>query len=541
MSSLDVRDMLDLPSSAGPRPAKKQKALHPRPNLKGLQREVQSLGGDNPIAIVPAVPLFKKRRLASRKPAARWELRPFRNSAREDELVLRHWRRKAEGAEEAKGEGEAQMEDSMFAKFNVQVDVPSYEDEQYEKELKSEEWSKEETDYLMGLVRDFDLRWPVIWDRYEYTPGPPPGAEADSQALVPEVKPRSLEDLKARYYEVAAKMMAVHRPVQYMSQVEFSLHQLMSSFNPQQEILRKRFAEAAMSRSPEDRKEEENLLIELKRIMARTERLNEERKDLYARLEAPPSTSNVGIYTTSAGLQQLVQQLMTADKSKKRKTILGPEATPASATAAAAAPADRKDSAVREAPAPTPTPAAAAKKGPAGPVERKKLSEEEEAVFGVSRHDRLQSGPQFRHERVSKLINGRSAVVAGRINNILTELEVPPRLVMPTQEVTREFEGLLGSISVLLDTRKVADKLDAEIKVAEAQKAEREKKERKEKGEAEGEVEEKAGGEEGTVKAEEGEKVAPAVAAAGKAASVHKRSASVLSQVSDKSTKRQKK
>jgi len=540
MSSLDVRDMLDLPSSAGPRPAKKQKALHPRPNLKGLQREVQSLGGDNPIAIVPAVPLFKKRRLASRKPAARWELRPFRNSAREDDLVLRHWRRKAEGGEEAKDE--ETLEDSMFAKFNVQVDVPSYEDEQYERELKSEEWSKEETDYLMGLVRDFDLRWPVIWDRYEYTPGPPPGAEADSQALIPEVKPRNLEDLKARYYEVAAKMMAIHRPVQYMSQVEFSLHQLMSSFNPQQEILRKRFAEAAMSRSPEDRKEEENLLIELKRIMARTERLNEERKDLYARLEAPPSTSNVGIYTTSAGLQQLVQQLMTADKSKKRKTILGPEATPASATAAAL-PADRRDSAVREAPAPTPTPAAA-KKGPAGPVERKKLSEEEEAVFGVSRHDRLQSGPQFRHERVSKLINGRSAVVAGRINNILTELEVPPRLVMPTQEVTREFEGLLGSISVLLDTRKVGDKLDAEIKVAEAQKAEREKRERKERGEAEVEVEEKAGGEEGAegvVKAEDGEKVPVAVAAAGKAASAHKRSASVLSQVSDKSTKRQKK
>src|SRR5690349_18752951 len=96
MTSLDVRDMLDLPNSAGPRPAKKQKVTNIRSNLKGLQREVQSLGGDNPISIVPAVPQFKKRRLASRKPAAKWELKPFTNSARTDGLVLKHWRRKVE-------------------------------------------------------------------------------------------------------------------------------------------------------------------------------------------------------------------------------------------------------------------------------------------------------------------------------------------------------------------------------------------------------------------------------------------------------------
>ncbi len=96
MASNDVRDVLNLPSEhTGPRPAKKQKTSSARPNLKGLAREVQNLGGDNPIAIVPEVSFFKKRRLAN-KPAAKWELRPFTNSAREDDggLVLRHWRRK---------------------------------------------------------------------------------------------------------------------------------------------------------------------------------------------------------------------------------------------------------------------------------------------------------------------------------------------------------------------------------------------------------------------------------------------------------------
>ena len=181
MTSLDVRDMLDLPNSAGPRPAKKQKLTNARPNLKGLQREVQSLGGDNPISIVPAVPQFKKRRLVSRKPAAKWELKPFKNSAREDDMTLKHWRRKVEvppkqekqetqeGEAGAKAESEVkeELDDSAFAKFNVQVNIPKYDDEQYEAKLKNEDWTKEETDYLMQTARDFDLRWPLVWDRYE--------------------------------------------------------------------------------------------------------------------------------------------------------------------------------------------------------------------------------------------------------------------------------------------------------------------------------------------------------------------------------------
>ncbi|KAL5345105.1 swr complex subunit [Pseudogymnoascus australis] len=534
MTSLDVRDMLDLPNSAGPRPAKKQKLTNARPNLKGLQREVQSLGGDNPISIVPAVPQFKKRRLVSRKPAAKWELKPFKNSAREDDMTLKHWRRKVEvppkqesqegeGGEKVESEVKEELDDSAFAKFNVQVNIPKYDDEH----------ARLRPQMAPSLG---PLRIPAR---------PSPSTEgAESTALVPEVKPRTLEDLKARYYDVAAKMMSVHRPVQFMSQVEFSLHQLMSSFNPVQEALRKRFAENAMSRSSEERREEESLLIELKRIMARSERLNEERKDLYARLDAPLSSSNVGVYTTSAGLQQLVQQLMNADKSKKRKSILGPEGTPTAGPGTA--PVDRRDSTVREPAAATP---ATTKKGGAGPSERRKLSEEDHVVFGVSTHDRLQSGPQFRYDRIAKMVSSRSAVLAGRITNVLTELEIPPRLVMPTLEVGTAFEALLASINVLLDTRKASDKLDGEIKLAEAQKAEREKKEGKKKESEEGEKEgaEKEGEPEaeGEVKVEGVEKERSAsVARAGSVQAqqaAHKRSASVLSQVSDKSTKRQKK
>lgn len=181
MTSSDVRDVLNLGDGvSGLRPSKKQKIATPRPNLKGLAREVHNLGGDNPIAIVPEATHFKKRRFASRKPAARWEMRSFKNSARTDsDFTLRHWRRKDEKQDdsdvspEQTSQGEQPQllrdgtENSAFAKYNVQVSVPQYSEDQYQQSLQHNDWTKEETDYLLELARDFDLRWPLIWDRYE--------------------------------------------------------------------------------------------------------------------------------------------------------------------------------------------------------------------------------------------------------------------------------------------------------------------------------------------------------------------------------------
>ena len=110
---------------------------------------------------------------------------------------------------------------------------------------------------------------------------------------------------------------------------------------------------------------------------------------------------------------------------------------------------------------------------------------------------------------------------------------------MPTVEVGEAYESLLQSINALLDAKKVADKLDGEIRFARAQKDERVRLLGLERGEpVEGEHE---------VKTEEREKsVARSVRGGSVAGSVrggsqqHKRSASVLSAASDKSTKKQK-
>ncbi len=671
MASNDLRDVLNLPSdqSGAPRPSKKQRTGAPRPNLKGLAREVQNLGGDNPIAIVPEVSFFKKRRFASRKPAVRWELKAFTNSAREDDgsLVLRHWKRKAEHGpppppeptqgptdsqpSESGPDGdkkEDQPEDSSFAKFNVRVPIPQYNEDQYRSNLQSNDWTKEETDYLLELANDFDLRWPIVWDRYEFVPKPlvEGDAEGSSTAVVPASKPRTMEDLKARYYDVAAKMMAVQKPAQYMTRPEFELYEMMQNFNPEQERKRKEFALNTMARSKDEAREEESLLLEIKRILARTERFNEERRELYNRLDYPATDSDITSFKSSAGLQNLLQNLMSTDKSKKRKSIMGPGdgvspsgAAPASAASESApnrresiaATSSRRESDARggnnASAEPTPTTATSAagaaaaaavsssaaataaataasnkKKGSAAQPERRKLSGQEEQVYGISYHDRLGSGPTFRYERINKLYSHKSGQQQLRMTNALAELDVPPRLVMPTAAVTAQFEVLWGAVAGLVDMRKLSDKLDGEIKLEEAKRAERDKargvvaqkveeesakkgaegekegEKEKEKDKAEvvkngeaaaapvPEVGEKGKDDDAAAAPAEGEPAAEVIkeepgaekdkekektaaggsggAAAGTrpgSSGAHKRSASVLSSTSDKSAKRQKK
>ncbi|KAG9234388.1 putative SWR1-complex protein 4 [Amylocarpus encephaloides] len=549
MTSHDVRDMLDLPQEGAPRPAKKQKLAGPRPVLKGLAREVQNLGGDNPIAIVPEVSVFKKRRFMSRKPASKWELVPFKNTARSDQtLILRHWRRKEASPPPTvidENEGESSeaaekptpvMDDSTFAKFNVQINIPDYTDDEYNSRLASPGWSRDETDYLMKVISDFDVRWPLIWDRYEYEPPQPRPVEGDAAvntgAIIVPPKARTMEDLKLRYYSIAATIMALRKPPIKMNSAEFNLHEVMQNFDAKQEHDRKKFAEAAFKRTREEAREEESLLLELKRILARSDKLNEDRRELYARLEAPPSTGNIGIFSTSGGLQQLLQQLMTADKSKKqRKLTLGGETmSPAvGASGQTQQNFDRRESSVRE-----------SISGPSGgnnkkgntqnAADRRQLTEEEERIYGVSRHERLgTSGPTFRHDKITKPLVSKSAVQQAKIGNILGELEIAGRLIMPTAEVGEAYEGLLQSINVLLDARKVADKLAGEIATAKAHRAEKKRLARAES------TNPTANGD-GEIKRE-----GSAVASVRAGSVQRKRSASVMSAISDKSTKRQKK
>ena len=424
------------------------------------------------------------------------ELSPFTNPSRDDGLVLRHWRKKKEphgvtpgpatpadtemgGAVKNEPENKPTVADN-FARFNIKISGPEYTEEEYDAHLRSDDWTKEETDYLVNLALDFDLRWIVIGDRYDYRPHEP-DPEGDAMAISTAAKTRTMEDMKARYYDVAAKMMALYHPLASMSTSEFDLHEKMTKYNPVQETTRKKLAEALLSRSPEEIREEEILLGELKRVVTNEERLAQERKELYARLEAPQSTGNTAIYQTSQGLAQLMTTLLSADKNKKRRSLMGPND---GASSPAAGPSNQQGNQADRSQRPS---------LPGGNLQNKKssislgqnqrqLTPREEAKFGVTHHDRLTSGVSFRTARIDKLITAKSTAQSAKITAALTELSIPPKLVMPTAKVCVEFERLIGGIQTLLDVRKVSEKVESEIRVLKAQQEERERKDRGEVG-----------------------------------------------------------
>ncbi|KAI9835551.1 MAG: hypothetical protein M1819_002002 [Sarea resinae] len=527
MTTADVRDMLDLPTDGHPRPTKKQKTVEKRP--EGITRELYALLGERapPIAISDHGK-YKERPKRAHK-AQPWESVSFTNPARNDGLVLRHWRRKRDlGTHTTSGQADdgvstdqeskpsPQESEYYYAKFNVKIDGPQYTEEQYNSQLRSDDWSKEETDYLVDLALDYDLRWVIVADRYDFQPAKTPKQEDEERAaLIPAPKRRTMEDMKARYYDVAAKMLAIHRPISTMSAAEFDLHEKMSKFNPVQESQRKHLADALLSRTPDEIKDEEILLGELRRIVNNEDRLLTERKELRERLESPQSSGTTQMYQSSQGLGQLMQSLLSADKNKKRRSLLGPgenaaspapgaAAGPSGATANGSTQKDATKDSHREslsgpsgaahkkgstAAASAAAAAAAATTTANAPIERRALSPKEEERYGVSYHERLNPGPHFRHDKVAKLGAAKSNVQATKISTALTELDIPPRLVMPTAAVCAEYERLIQSIHSLLDVRKVSEKVEAEIKVAAAMKEERERRERAERGEPEPEPE----------------------------------------------------
>ena len=374
----------------------------------------------------------------------------------------------------------AEQEAYHFAKYNVRAQVPKrYTDEQYDRHLRSDEWTREETDYLMDLAEEYDLRWVVIADRYDYQPQSS-DTEMDGASLVPAKQRRTMEHMKARYYTVIANVLSLEHPPSEMSETEFELHEKMSKFDPERERTRKELAALQLNRTADEVREEGILLEELKRIVANEQTFIAERKELYARLEVPISVGNTTMYQSSQGLSQLLQTLLQADKSKKRRSLLGtegPGASPASQT-----PTQNILSGLRDSRADTPTgptPTTATKKSAASNTQfLKPLTPAEEVRYGVQHHDRLPSGVQFRNDRAQKLTQAKSNIQTQKLAAALAELEVPLRLVMPTERVCKEFEKLIHSVNLFLDARKVAEKVESEIRVLEAAREERERKER---------------------------------------------------------------
>lgn len=361
----------------------------------------------------------------------------------------------------------------QYAKYNVQVEVPTYDDDLYRSQLQDTDWTKEETDYLVNTIKDFGQKWPVVVDRYDFHPT----KSENGSSMQP--KERSMEDLKHRYYNISAKILAHSTPISSMNAQQYTLYSNLQAFNPAHEKQRKSLVNGHITRQQDEVNEETVLLAELQRIMINQQQLENERRDIRERLEFPISTSNASNaqYSSSAALGTLFQQLLQADRMKKdRKFKNVPDMpnnpTPSSAqggpSSAVTASGAHRDSI-------TSTTQPARKGGRdslAGPNSdgTRPLNAQSEQRYFITHHDRLSSGVSFASDKLHKPRNAKSAIQSERIAAVLAHLQIPEIIPVPTQKVVEDFERLMQKVTALLDMRKVAEKEEHEIRVRNAEK-----------------------------------------------------------------------
>nr|CAG4641732.1 EOG090X076S [Eurycercus lamellatus] len=260
----DVLDILELGRPGTPEVTKESimGTQKPKPKYKpknevmrkpeGMARELFNLlVNDNK----DAAPLFPtdsgkgykqtKAQLSVRK-VRPWKWMPFTNPARKDGAVFHHWRRAADEGKEY-----------PFAKFNKQIHVFTYTDQEYHNYLQLDSWSRPETDHLFELCRQFDLRFFVIQDRWDVNRFS---------------NKKTVEELKERYYDICNILnRARHTSGAEPKQI---------AYDADNEKRRKEQLKRLFDRTPQQVEEEANLLQELRKIEARKKDRERKTQDL---------------------------------------------------------------------------------------------------------------------------------------------------------------------------------------------------------------------------------------------------------------------
>ena len=249
---MDIKDIMGIKGDAKAPAAKKSKGPAEK-KPEGVSREVwQITKGMQGDALAPVVPthagLKDKRKVQARKVA--WSWQPFKNSARSDNLMLKHWVKTGVSGQMLPGSNGGDVGgDYAFSKYNKKVDMLMYNDEEYENLLQfDQEWSREETDHLFDLLARFDLRFLVAHDRWERE------------------KTRTVEEMKSRYYAIARRLIEARAD----NPEEAATHPIIKDpFNEQHETDRKLALGDTMERTNALEREEQEILDEVKAIEER--------------------------------------------------------------------------------------------------------------------------------------------------------------------------------------------------------------------------------------------------------------------------------
>ncbi|KGK39513.1 hypothetical protein JL09_g1260 [Pichia kudriavzevii] len=374
------------------------------------------------------------------------------------------------------------------ANTETQTEIEESKESSEFSDPKEREWTYEETKKLFDLCSLYDMRWAVIYDRFQ-----------------DDYPDRSLEDLKAQMYNISANLLEKRGDIN-----DRALIKSLRSFDKERELLRKHYLTRLIHRAPTEIAEEESLVIEARKFELAAKKMLYERGQLLQLLDSPQSSASVQQYLTSQGLTQLYNSLMSSEKSKKRKAeipvapLLGPNAIPhtqhismsnaaAAATAAihptssfsAAATAsagmslsnstnssNKRRNAGTNVSGRSSTPLSQGQKGVSKLSEiqqllHKTLSEEDLQVYGIEIHqDRIQPGVYVRSQKIASF----KPSVQAKVHEILGQLGMSVKPTIPTGPVAKKFDELLHKISHLVDLKKQSDKITTEIELVKRQK-----------------------------------------------------------------------
>lgn len=148
-----------------------------------------------------------------------------------------------------------------------QVHVPSYSDAEYQQHLTCSKWTRAETDYLLEMCRQYDLRFLVVRDRWDMS----------RFAL------RSVEDLKERYYSLCNALARSRAPPGQ----ELKLR----AFDADHERRRKEQLGKLYNRTSQQVEEEQTLLGELRKIELRKKEREKKTQDLQKLITAADNSA----------------------------------------------------------------------------------------------------------------------------------------------------------------------------------------------------------------------------------------------------------
>ncbi|KAI0938219.1 hypothetical protein AcV7_003466 [Taiwanofungus camphoratus] len=446
-SAADVRSILSLPNPSTPGPSQPRKppnTIERSRKPEGISRELYSLIGPSAptLAAQLAKPRLKQKPNLGSGGRVKWERRPFNNGARTDSLQLSHWVKAGTAPNAGMLSSYLLLahdynvrpmycSEYPFAKYNVQPMAFVYSQDEYTRFLEDQDWTKEETDYLFDLAREYDSRFYVVSDRYDFPNGPQ----------------RSLEDLKDRYLSVCRKLVR-NRP---WAGDEASKAQLLSSlqFDKDREITRKKYIASLENRTADQKAEEDALYIELKRLEQNERRFRKDRDELLRTL--------LGIESGLSDIQVDEDSLIGGQVDTRRK---------------------KKGGAVGNAELDTPvsaTPSSSNLISLGQPVQKRAQSAKSaayDALHCIHRTDVPPStGPVTKaaHQPVylrSYKLPAPKPTAAAKVAQALGELGIShTRLVMPTRDNCAQLESLLEATAALVEIKKVVDKVEQDIRV----------------------------------------------------------------------------